>query len=523
MAGVNMQFLISTGESILSQNQSYLSYTVQFGLKVMFPYNQGGKTPADNIGRYFVQNRDGFGPYWYFERYVWNLATVSWVSAGKKPIAFMAFACNSAAIIDRTEFSYKNLNNEDRQVSRYTAFAQQQYQNEFQNNHNQSWFQGDKPCLEFIALPYKYATPGDRRTKTYMDIADLSYFDDKSIPATELIKGAKPTNAADSQVTFLFNKTFTIPLNILNQVLDADIVFPLNVLGGTEIKLNFYLLKDYIYRVFGQEDYLDSKLTGIIALELVTVTKDSTSVKAELNDKDGFSHVYKRYEYTQLPTDNTYAQTNRVIYSGHISTADICIGLCINDTNQKDSLYLKQRYTMFTAEQQMNIINGVYDMNEEYNWFRYFNLWKGSRSNQVFSKNLENITSFKCEMLRGLNLYNQYSEGVQYYDSFLKIMMNYALLTMNLESFSIDTNQDVVGDGMNTFNQKIMLDYQIGLFTNGNIGQVYNPLTQTPKTLISDQTPVAVELIQKYDSSIQFDTKKQTIIQDDDYLKSRQQ
>ena len=29
--------------------------------------------------------------------------------------------------------------------------------------------------------------------------------------------------------------------------------------------------------------------------------------------------------------------------------------------------------------------NGLYDNNEEFNWFNTFNLWKGDRSNAVFS------------------------------------------------------------------------------------------------------------------------------------------
>ena len=29
--------------------------------------------------------------------------------------------------------------------------------------------------------------------------------------------------------------------------------------------------------------------------------------------------------------------------------------------------------------------NGVYDNNEEVNWFKSFNLWKGTRSNALFS------------------------------------------------------------------------------------------------------------------------------------------
>jgi hypothetical protein len=50
--------------------------------------------------------------------------------------------------------------------------------------------------------------------------------------------------------------------------------------------------------------------------------------------------------------------------------------------------------------------NGTYDNNEEFNFLMSLNLWKGNRSNAVFSQNLENIVQYKREMLRGLNLYS---------------------------------------------------------------------------------------------------------------------
>ena len=56
--------------------------------------------------------------------------------------------------------------------------------------------------------------------------------------------------------------------------------------------------------------------------------------------------------------------------------------------------------------------NDFYDNNEEFNFFRKFNIWRGNRSNAVFAQDLENITQFKQEMLRGNNIFNQYSQGI---------------------------------------------------------------------------------------------------------------
>ena len=39
--------------------------------------------------------------------------------------------------------------------------------------------------------------------------------------------------------------------------------------------------------------------------------------------------------------------------------------------------------------------NDFYDNNEEFNFFRKFNIWRGNRSNAVFAQDLENITQFK--------------------------------------------------------------------------------------------------------------------------------
>ena len=72
-------------------------------------------------------------------------------------------------------------------------------------------------------------------------------------------------------------------------------------------------------------------------------------------------------------------------------------------------------------------------------------------------------------------------------------MKTYAMIIINLEAFSIDTNEDVVGDGVDTFNNKLLLDYTFGLSKCGNYTIPYDITTQSNKTLIT--TPVNVEVM----------------------------
>ena len=39
-------------------------------------------------------------------------------------------------------------------------------------------------------------------------------------------------------------------------------------------------------------------------------------------------------------------------------------------------------------------------------------------------------------------------------------------MTLNLEAFSIDTNEDVVNDGVDSINQKLYVDFKIGYYQN---------------------------------------------------------
>jgi len=83
--------------------------------------------------------------------------------------------------------------------------------------------------------------------------------------------------------------------------------------------------------------------------------------------------------------------------------ADAIFGFELNDESLADSTYLKQRFTLMTAEQILNYYNGVTDKSPEFNWFYNFQLARGTSSYNVFSHNVANLVQFKNEIQRSNN------------------------------------------------------------------------------------------------------------------------
>ncbi|CAL6016525.1 Conserved_hypothetical protein [Hexamita inflata] len=520
----NFQFTIVTGKGLLSTNQSYVSYSLKYALKVPLAVTKDASNVTGvthKFGKYYIQNK-GFGPWWYFEQY--KFVTDKWVpDTSVLSEAICAAPMNSCALFNKSQYIYRNLTNQDDDISRQTARMQQQLPNEYQNAHNQTWFNGDLPSLEFYALPYEYDSTGTRARK-YLDFKkeDIAFLDHASIEGEYKVTKVAPaaSSTKTSTITFYFTKTYTIPLNVANQIFDSTNTFPLSVLGYEQIRFNLFLQQNYMAKIFGTTDLLVQDETGIVDLELVLVSKDSEYVKSELNSKDGFSYHYMKFDRELLPSIDKTLSSHRLLNRGHQSTADVIIGINLSDEDQTDSMYLKQRFTPFSGEQQLKIINGTYDQNEEFNWFQTFNLWKGNRSNALFSQDLDNMTQFKCEMLRGLNLYNQYSRGMISYNSMLKLMCQYALMTLNLEAFSIDTNEDVVNDGVDSINQKLYVDFKIGYYQNSQKAIPYNASTQTAKTIIT--IPLNIEVMQIYDCVLKFTPNKQNMSVDENFTQTAQ-
>jgi hypothetical protein len=59
-------------------------------------------------------------------------------------------------------------------------------------------------------------------------------------------------------------------------------------------------------------------------------------------------------------TGGLTSDSNPYLSSGHQSTNDVLLGLSLADTNNKDSTYLKQRFTLSNSTQLSNKANGKF-------------------------------------------------------------------------------------------------------------------------------------------------------------------
>jgi len=77
-------------------------------------------------------------------------------------------------------------------------------------------------------------------------------------------------------------KTFILPLNYLNQVLDTSNLFYQTAISQEPILLYIKFRAGTIAAYFGNETLFDATKTGIFDMCIVTVTKDSNTIKSDL-------------------------------------------------------------------------------------------------------------------------------------------------------------------------------------------------------------------------------------------------
>ena len=88
--------------------------------------------------------------------------------------------------------------------------------------------------------------------------------------------------------------------------------------------------------------------------------------------------------------------------SGHDSTNDVILCLSVPDENNKDSCYLKQRYTPFNSTQISNIMNKKFVENT-FVFFHNLNVERGSAAFRYFSEDLTNPILMSHETLRSMS------------------------------------------------------------------------------------------------------------------------
>ena len=89
----------------------------------------------------------------------------------------------------------------------------------------------------------------------------------------------------------------------------------------------------------------------------------------------------------------------------------------------------------------------------------------------------------------------------------MNLMKTYALIDISLEAFSLDSCTDVVGDGIDTYSQKLILDFGFGLYKNGITPVGYDEKQQSHKTAIDSGSNLVVEIMQLHDSVVKFNPK----------------
>ena len=155
-------------------------------------------------------------------------------------------------------------------------------------------------------------------------------------------------------------------------------------------------------KLFFTEDICDKAQTGITELELICYVKSSSSLPTDMNEHGAFVQIYHKYAMDTLTLNGGLTdKSSMYLSSGHNSTNDVVLCLNLPDTNNKDSTYLKQRYTLFNATQVMNILNKKFN-DEEFVFFSDLNLERGSAAYRYFSEDLTNPVMMKHEILRSV-------------------------------------------------------------------------------------------------------------------------
>jgi hypothetical protein len=103
-------------------------------------------------------------------------------------------------------------------------------------------------------------------------------------------------------------------------------------------------------KLFFTEDICKKSETGISELELYCYVKTSSSLPSDMNAKDAFVQHFNKYTSENLTmSGGLSAPSNPILSSGHDSSNDVFLCLNTTDVNNKDSMMLKQRFTLFNS------------------------------------------------------------------------------------------------------------------------------------------------------------------------------
>ena len=166
---------------------------------------------------------------------------------------------------------------------------------------------------------------------------------------TGCVNGEWTSRAAGSAGQLVVYKTFTIGLNMTNQLFDIKNKFYTAAFTKQTPRLSLKLQPYKISQLFFTDTITSAVGTGLTELELYCYIKQSSVLPSEMADKGEFTQTYHKYVIDALTLSGGYGRSSTFLSSGHDSTNDVILCLSTPDVNRKDSCYLKQRYTLFNS------------------------------------------------------------------------------------------------------------------------------------------------------------------------------
>ena len=116
--------------------------------------------------------------------------------------------------------------------------------------------------------------------------------------------------------------------------------------------------------------------------------KTSLHIEEILAQTNNYGKHFQRMTLEFQPINDTAGQQNVQIQLGHNSSNNVILGFELDDQNENDSTYLKQRFTLFPAAIQLGFINGSYPLKEQFWTFGDINIDRGSQTYSVFTQDI---------------------------------------------------------------------------------------------------------------------------------------
>ncbi|CAL5983336.1 Conserved_hypothetical protein [Hexamita inflata] len=489
--------------SVLSTTNSGIKYTMQFGIKMA----------AASFGRYYWKN--GFV---YFQKAtIASYANLSFTLA--PPVVVCTTAMNSTFPIYESIVNYNGeLKTTD--LFRKSMFQQMLLPKDYQETMSQTWFEGDTIMFDEYVLPY------DEATKLYIDIGTPANWDKATCKNNQIKK------LSDDSFIWTFRKDFFIPLNMLNQVFNYSNNFYTNTIKKQSLYIMIRTQLNSLAKCFGSSKIFNEEYTGIGLVDLQVVTKSSQVVQSDMAKKANII-IQNGIGVEVRPMTTMYTDQTLVLpsSSNHMSVARAALVIELKDQNTDDSTYLHQRFTGMSAQDMLDyrnqqllaeqINNGVTAAitkaplcTQDFVFFGNYNIHRGNETYKLFTNDLQDLQSFRNEIIRSTNMSQQYDRGLSpAFSNMFEWLSKYAFTFNSLEQFSMDEcTSDVVGDGYNSIQNSLFFQYQLVEYRNGrktNDGYCNRYLTQPTAETIRAQNmhanTIRIQAYTFYDTLLMYD------------------